>query len=55
MITRFNNVKMSTDSPKANQYSVVVDTSKGEKEFNIPKNYQSFSVLMVGNKDHEEE
>ena len=55
MITRFNNVKMAADSSKAEYYLIKPDVSKPEKEFNIPKNMGTVTVLMVGNKDHEDE
>ena len=55
MITRFNNVKMAADSSKAEYYLVEPDTSKSEKEFNIPRNMGIVNVVMVGNKDHEDE
>ena len=54
MITRFNNVKMASDTSKSEYYLVTPEANKEEKEFHLPADIGPVTVLMVGNKDHDE-
>ena len=57
MITRFNNLKMSTDSSDPNYYIVTEDSDLTPDNTNLifPSNMADMSIITVGNKDHETE
>ena len=57
MITRFNNVKMSTDSSDPNYYIVTEDSDSTPENTNLifPSNMDEMSIITIGNKDHETE
>lgn len=53
MITRFNNVKMASDSSKSEYYIVTPEEDQEPKNFFLPTDIGVVTALMVGNKDHE--
>ena len=57
MITRFNNVKMSTDSSDPNYYIVTEDSVSTPENTNLifPSDMDEMSIITIGNKDHETE
>ena len=57
MITRFNNVKMSTDSSDPNYYIVTEDSDSTPENTNLifPSNMEEMSIIAICNKDHETE